>query len=379
MFLSRRFLISGLAALAAAACSQTAAPRRSVAQTLAPDFRPIRTAAFDAWVQRFRPRARAAGITEATLDAAFSSAGYIPGVVERDRNQIQTRRTFEDYLAIVVSDARIDGGRAALARHSNVLSRIEDRYGVDRLIVVAIWGAESFYGTRRGQIPVVSSTATLAFEGRRGAFYESQLIAALRILQNGDTTPDQMVGSWAGAMGHTQFIPTSFESFAVDFTGDGRRDIWAEDPSDALASTAAYLSRNGWQSGLTWGSETGVRQISGRTVVPQQGGVQFTVTRNFDVLKTYNNSDFYALGVGILADRIGGAGPLRGSFPPDANGLSQADRRAVQRGLARRGYEIGEIDGVIGPQTLDALSDFQRREGLPVTGAVTREVLNSLR
>ncbi len=349
------------------------------AQGLAPDLRPVQTAAFSAWVAQFRGRARSAGITDATFNAAFANAGYIPGVVDRDRNQIQTRRTFEDYLAIVVSNDRIAKGRAALRQYGSVLQAIEARYGVDRLIVAAIWGAESYYGERRGEIPVISSTATLAFDGRRGAFYESQLIAALKILQNGDTTAANMKGSWAGAMGHTQFIPTSYEGFAVDFTGDGRRDIWSEDPSDALASTAAYLARNGWRSGLKWGSEEGTGGPAGRIVQPQFGGVRFVVTRNFDVLKTYNNSDFYALGVGLLADRIGGAGPLRGSFPPDANGLTQADRMAVQRGLLARGYDIGDVDGVIGTRSIEAISDFQRRQGLAVTGQATRDVLTRLR
>ena len=377
--ISRRFVLSGLSTLALAACSQTVTTGPSAAQTVAPEFRPTQTPAFSAWIQAFRARAVAAGITDRTLNAAFADVGYIPGVVDRDRNQIQTRRTFEDYLAIVVSDDRIAKGRAALSQHGRVLAAIEARYGVDRLIVAAIWGAESYYGDRRGTIPVISSTATLAFDGRRGPFYESQLIAALRILQNGDTTADQMVGSWAGAMGHTQFIPTSFEGFAVDFTGDGRRDIWSDDPSDALASTAAYLARNGWRTGLKWGAEEGTGGPAGRSVVPQNGGVRFTVTRNFDALKTYNNSDFYALGVGLLADRIGGAGPLRGSFPPDANGLTQTDRMALQRALAARGYEIGDIDGVIGRRTIDAISDFQRRQGLPVSGQATPDLLAQLR
>ena len=270
-------------------------------------------------------------------------------------------------------------GRVAIARHATTLAAVEQRYGVDRNIVAAIWGMESLFGERRGDIPVVSATATLAFDGRRGAFYEKQLIAALQILERGDTTPDQMIGSWAGAMGHTQFIPTSYQSFAVDFTGDGKRDIWTDDPTDSLASTAAYLSRNGWRSGLKWGSEAGTGGPAGRNLQPQAGGVTFTVTRNFNVLKTYNNSDFYAIGIGHLADRLGGAGPLRGTFPPDENGLTKADRQTVQRALAQRGYDVGPADGVIGGQTRSAVSDFQRREGLPVTGIADRTVLAALR
>ena len=380
MVLDRRFVMTGLGTLAFAACTQTATPRQLAAQTVEPEFIPIQTPEFLAWVAQFRSRARNEGISTATLDAAFADAGFIPGVVDRDRNQIQTRRTFEEYLSIVASDERISKGRAALQQHGATLRAIEAQYGVDRYIVAAIWGTESFYGERRGTIPVISSTATLAFDGRRGSFYESQLIAALKILQSGDTIADNLVGSWAGAMGHTQFIPTSYEGFAVDYTGDGRRDIWSDDPSDSLASTAAYLSRNGWRTGLKWGAEEGTSGgAQGRVVEPQAGGVRFVVAHNFDVLKTYNNSDFYALGVGHLADRIGGAGPLRGSFPPDANGLTKEDRMAVQRGLLARGYEIGDVDGVIGRRSVAAINDFQRRQGIAVTGVATPDLLARLR
>ena len=376
----RRFIaVSGCAGLAACSAPTSGGGPRPDAGQLQPDLRPAPNPAFDQWVTAFRPRARRAGISAATLDAAFANAGYLPGVVTRDRTQIQTRRTLEEYLSIATSDERLAKGRAAMARHRNTLAAIESRYSVSAFIIAAIWGLESEYGEKRGLIPVISSTATLAFDGRRGGFYETQLIAALRILERGDTTPARLTGSWAGAMGHTQFIPTSYQSFAVDFTGDGRRDIWGEDPSDALASTASYLARNGWRAGLKWGAEAGTGGPAGRTIQPQAGGVRFTVTSNFNVLKTYNNSDLYAIGVGHLADRLGGAGPLRGSFPPDANGLTRQDRIAIQRGLAERGYDVGTIDGVIGPLTEAAIRDLQRRRGLEVTGAATREVLALLR
>ncbi|WP_377505117.1 lytic murein transglycosylase [Octadecabacter sp. R77987] len=379
MKLNRRVFLAASGAFGLAACTAAPAIQRVSTNGLPADLRPVPNDGFTRWVAAFRPRARSAGISAATLDAAFANAGYLPGVITRDGTQIQTRRTLEEYLSIATSDERISKGRAAFARHASTLSAIESRYGVDALIVAAIWGMESQFGEKRGQIPVVSATATLAYDGRRGAFYESQLIAALRILENGDTTPSRLTGSWAGAMGHTQFIPTSYQSFAVDFTGDGRRDIWGDDPADALASTASYLARNGWRTGLPWGAEAGTGGPSGRTIQPQAGGVSFTVTRNFDVLKTYNNSDLYALGVGHLADRIGGAGPLRGSFPPDANGLTRDDRLAMQRALAARGYDIGTIDGVIGAKTEAAISDFQRRQGMDVTGRATRDVLAALR
>lgn len=349
------------------------------ASELPSDLVPRERADFLAWLDQFRPRAAAVGILPETLDRGLLGAGYVPGVITRDRTQIQTRRTFEEYLSIATSDERLAKGRMAIARFGPVLQAIETRYGVDQHIIAAIWGMESQFGEKRGLVPVISATATLAFEGRRAAFYEDQLLAALRILQRGEVEPSRLTGSWAGAMGHTQFIPTSYLAYAVDFTNDGRRDIWADDPSDALASTASYLARNGWRRELIWGSEAGTSDVVGRVIEPQPDGVRFTVTHNFNVLKTYNNSDFYALAIGHLADRLAGAGPLRGSFPPDANGLTRADRLAVQNALAARGYDVGTIDGVIGPLTEAAIADFERRAGLPVTGRANRELLLRLR
>ena len=179
-------------------------------------------------------------------------------------------------------------------------------------------------------------------------------------------------------MGHTQFIPTSYEAFAVDFTGDGRRDIWSDDPSDALASAAAYLSRKGWTRGRAWGREV-TGSSSGATLQPQPGGPRFSVTSTFRVIKRYNNSDAYAIGVGHLADRIGGAGPLRAPFPPDANGLLRQDRIDLQKGLTRRGFDTGGTDGVIGPKTSKAISDFQASSQLPVTGKPSPDLVRRLR
>ncbi|WP_321829039.1 lytic murein transglycosylase [Thalassovita sp.] len=380
MIMNRRHFLASSAGLALSACVAGRSPTATGAgvSNLPSDLKPVANPAFANWIANFRPRARAAGISESTLQVAFANVGYLPGVITRDKTQIQTRRTLEEYLSIATSDDRLAKGRAALTKHASTLAAIERKYGVSAQIVAAIWGMESQFGEKRGQIPVISSTATLAFEGRRGAFYETQLIAALRILERGDISPAKLTGSWAGAMGHTQFIPTSYQSFAVDFTGDGRRDVWGQDPSDALASTASYLARNGWQSGLTWGAEAGPSAPLGRTIQPQQGGVSFVITRNFNVLKTYNNSDFYALGVGHLADRLGGAGPLRGTFPPDTNGLTKADRLALQRGLQAKGYDVGTVDGVIGAKTEAAIRDFQKRQGLAITGIANRDLLARL-
>jgi len=376
----RRQFLAGAGAFGLVACASNARPQNAAGVGQVPaDLVPTRTPAFLAWLGAFRVRAKRAGISEDILDSALAQAGFIPGVVTRDRTQIQGRRTLEEYLSIATSDERLNKGRSAFARHAQTLSAIEARYGVDARIVTAIWGMESQYGEKRGQIPVVSSTATLAFDGRRAQFYEQQLVAALRILERGDTTLEKLNGSWAGAMGHTQFIPTSYQAFAVDFDGDGRRDIWGDDPTDALASTARYLSRNGWRRGLKWGAEAGTSDLTGRTIQPQRNGVRFTVTHNFNVIKRYNNSDFYAIAVGHLADRIGGAGPLRGGFPLDENGLSKADRLAIQRGLAARGYDVGTIDGVIGALTTAAIRDFQRRQGIAETGIASTALLDLLK
>ena len=380
MNITRRDFGLGLAALSLAACNgnMPTGASRAGATRLATELRPVPNAGYDAWVAAFRARAGSYGLSESTVAEGFRGAGYLPGVIERDRNQTEFKRSLEDYLSIAASDERVSKGRAAFARHRSLLAALEDRYGVGAEIIAAIWGLESFFGERRGDVPVISATSTLAYDGRRGAFFEKQLVAALKILQNGDTTPSRMTGSWAGAMGHTQFIPTSYLSFAVDYTGDGRRDIWSEDPSDALASTAAYLQRNGWTRGIPWGGEVGAGAPAGSIIQPQPGGPRFAVTGNFRAIKRYNNSDAYAIGVGHLADRIGGGGPLRTSFPPDANGLTKADRIRLQERLTARGFDTDGTDGVIGPNTRRAISAYQSSRGLPVTGEPSLELLRSL-
>lgn len=377
MDISRRHFAFSLTAFGLAACTSTVPVASRNTGGLAADLRPVANSGYDAWVAGFRARAGGYGISDATFAAGFRNAGFLPGVIARDRNQTEFTRTLEDYLSIAVSDERVAKGRAAYARHGATLSALEARYGVDAHIITAIWGLESFYGERRGDVPVISALSTLAYDGRRGAFFESQLVAALKILQNGDITTERMTGSWAGAMGHTQFIPTSYLAYAVDYTGDGRRDIWSEDPSDALASTAAYLSRSGWQRGVRWGAEVG-EGATGNLIQPQPGGPRFAVTGNFRAIKRYNNSDAYAIGVGHLADRIGGAGPLRGTFPPDAYGMSKADRIALQRGLTARGFDTGGTDGVIGPKTREAISAYQASRGLAVTGEPSLALLRAL-
>ncbi|EDZ41597.1 MAG: lytic murein transglycosylase [Rhodobacteraceae bacterium] len=375
MTITRRTFALTLGAFGLSACRGTIAQTtsRSKSTGLAPDMRPQPNAGYDAWVASFKNRASGYGLSSATIAAGFRGTGYLPGVVKRDRNQTEFKRSLEDYLSIAASDERVSKGRAAFARHRSTLNALETKYGVDATIICAIWGLESQFGERKGNIPVISSTSTLAFDGRRGAFFEKQLVAALKIIQNGDITADRLLGSWAGAMGHTQFMPTSYAGFAVDFTGDGRRDIWSADPSDALASTAAYLQRNGWSRGVRWGAES-----SSGTLQPQPGGPKFSTTGNFRTIKRYNNSDAYAIGIGHLSDRIGGAGPLRGSFPPDEFGLTKNDRIALQKRLTSRGFDTVGADGILGKKSRAAISDYQRSKGLEVTGRPSQALLRGL-
>ena len=371
-------------------------------------------AGFSRWIAEFRNRATAQGVNGTVYDRTFSQVRYLPEVVKLDGKQSEFTKSTGEYLSSAVSSTRVDTGREKAKENAIVLRSIQSKYGVDRNVVAAIWGMETNFGGYRGKTHIPSALATLAYDGRRGKFFEDQLVAALKILQNGDTTPDNMVGSWAGAMGHTQFMPTSYEAYAVDFTGDGRRDIWDEDPSDALASTAAYLDRMGWVEGMPWGIEVtlpssfnfmlasgttkklpsdwaklGIRASNGATI-PDHGvarvllpagakGVAFLVFKNFDVIKRYNNSDAYALGVGHLSDRIGGAGPLRGSWPEGERAHTRAERQELQSVLTRAGFSTGGVDGRIGPNTIGAIRGYQNRVGMTPDGHPSVTLLNRLR
>lgn len=369
---------------------------------------------FDSWVASFKSRANSRGISQRVIDTAFASVRFNAEVVERDRNQAEFRREIWDYLDLVVSDSRVTNGRRAFRDNRRLLAEIEDRYGVPAAIVCAIWGMESAYGARRGDIPVIEALATLAYDGRRGRFFEQQLMAALRILEAGHVRQRDFVGSWAGAMGHTQFIPTSFEAYSVDFRGDGRRDIWSDDPTDALASTAAYLARFNWRGGMPWGVEVrlpstfnfaqagrstmrmpsewarqGVLGIDGRAV-PDYGsaglllpagarGVALMTFANFRTIERYNASEAYVIGVGHLADRIAGGGPFVASWPRGDRGLTSAEAAELQRHLNAEGFNAGSVDGRPGPQTRAALRAWQSSVGLPADGRPTLHMLERLR
>jgi membrane-bound lytic murein transglycosylase B len=392
--------------------------------TLRPEVRPAATpgrtyaqvpdAGFDAWVRAFRPRALGKGVSAATFDAAFANAGFIPDSIALDRNQAEFTKPLSEYMATAASDDRVATGRAMLVQYGDLLERIEAAYGVDRHVVLAVWGMESNFGKRRGSVPLVSTLATLSYEGRRGRFFEDQLIAALKILQRGDTMPQNMTGSWAGAMGHTQFMPTSYAAYAVDFTGDGRRDIWSDDPSDALASTAAYLANFGWTKGQPWGVEVrlprgfdysktarsvkqrasawaalGVVGTDGRAVRDHgtaglitptgAGGPAFLVFRNFDVISRYNNAEAYIIGVGHLGDRIKGMEPLQRPFVAGERNLNRAERVELQQRLTAAGHDTGGVDGKVGPASRRAIRAFQTSRGLPPDGYASLTLLNRLR
>ena len=336
-------------------------------------------ARFQAWLGAFRKRAQEQGISVNTLDRALAGVTYDSDIIKRDRNQAEFSKPIWEYLDGAVSKTRISNGRVGLDKHRETLTRIEAQYGVEKEVVTAIWGLETSFGTYRGSKQTIRSLATLAFDARRASFFEGQLIAALQILQAGDVDPENMVGSWAGAMGHTQFIPTSYLAYAVDFTGDGRRDIWSEDPTDSLASTAAYLARAGWVRGQPWGGEAGT--VSGTPVAvlqPQKPGPRIAVFRNFQVIKRYNNSDSYAIGVGHLSDRIAGGAPFQASFGPDETGLTLEDRKELQRRLTSAGYDTQGADGVIGNNSKSAISAYQRANGLSVTGEPSVALLRQL-
>lgn len=360
-------------------------------------------AGFDRFVRDFWPQARKAGISRAVYQRAF--AGVTPDleVVEKSQRQAEFVKPIWDYLSSAISDRRLETGREMLVAHRRLLDAIETRYGVDRHVVVAIWGMESSYGAVldnpaivRG---VIRSLATLAYAGGRyQSFGRTQLIGALEILQRGEVSPAAMTGSWAGAMGHTQFIPTTYNRYAVDFDGDGRRNIWGS-VADALASTAAYLEKSGWDNGKTWGYEValprgfdysladgrtthslahweklGIRRAKGwsfprpddkaQLLLPAgAGGAAFLMLKNFSVIKRYNNADAYALAVGHLADRLRGGEAFVAGWPEGNRPLSEDETRALQTMLSRRGYPVGDIDGKAGPNTKAAIRRFQQEVG----------------
>lgn len=386
--------------------SAAAAVLPAFAQTASPDFTRC--------IESLRGDARAARVQ----DEAFTrfTQGLVPdmSVVEKLDYQPEFRMPIWDYLAALVDNERVADGQAQLAQHAEVLARVAERYGVDPATVVAVWGVESNFGRNFGNYPLVQALGTLSCHGRRQAFFRGELYATLRILQAGHIAPERLVGSWAGAFGHTQFMPTTFERLAVDFDGDGKRDLM-DNTADALASTANFLKRAGWQTDQPWGFEVklptgfnatgegrrskrpvgewiarGVVKVDGTPLPRDLGnaglmlpagpqGPAFLVLRNFDAIYSYNAAESYGLAIAHLADRLRGAGPFTTPWPTDDAGLSRAERRELQGLLVLRGHDIGTIDGALGEKSRAAIRIEQQRLGQEVTGRGGQKVLRALR
>jgi membrane-bound lytic murein transglycosylase B len=360
------------------------------------------------------PDAARRGITRANFERL--TTGLRPDLSIMDKLDAQPEFTKApwDYLDLLVSDDRIARGRELLAQYAPTFAAVERAYGVDRYIVAAIWGVESNYGTLGGDRPVLRSTATLACVGRRRDYFREEFLSTLEILQRGDIAPDRLIGSWAGAFGPTQFMPTSFKRYAVDFDGDGRRDVVDSIP-DVIASTANNLKIDGWVAGQTWGYEVvlpqnfdylladrsramtvrqwenlGLRRAGGGAfprlddradlLLPAGArGPAFLMLQNFHVIMKYNPAEAYALATGYLADRLRGGGPLVQAWPRDERVLTVNERYEMQQLLARRGFAIGDPDGLLGPRTRLAIRNFQGSVGQTPDGFASSEVLDRLR
>ncbi|SFL67992.1 lytic murein transglycosylase [Methylobacterium pseudosasicola] len=360
---------------------------------------------FQAFIAALRPDAEARGVSAETFAAAFRGiTAPDAGILARTKQQNEFVRPVWDYLVGAVSAGRITRGRARAAALAPTLKAIEDRYGVPAAIVLAFWGIESDFGASAGNLSTIRALATLALAKHRGTLFRDELLAALTILQRGDITPDRMSGSWAGAMGQVQFLPSTYLAHAVDFDGDGRRDIWTSD-ADSLASIAAYLKALGWDPALSWGyavrlpegfdlsdysgdlarfESRGVRRTDGKPL-PERGKASlflpgglgapaFLITGNFEVIRGYNTSDSYALAVGHLADRLDGGPALAAPWPTGPR-LDGAGLRALQTGLAAAGFYEGPTDGRAGPKLREAVRRYQISAGLQADGYATPALL----
>lgn len=357
-----------------------------------------------------------AGVKRTTFERALPpTLSPDPDVLALSASQPEFDRTVGDYMSAIVSTERVAAGRAMLDQNGPLLEAIERRYGVDRHILLAIWGIETNFGQSKGDRSVVRSLATLASaDQRRSAFWRSELMSALQIIDQDRVALDRLVGSWAGAMGHTQFMPSTYLKHAVDFDGDGVRDVWSS-VADALASSARYLQASGWVQGRAWGKEVvlpqdfdftlatpaaarslaawrvlGVRAQAGalpadegtnwQIVVPAgAGGPAFLVSQNFDALLNYNHAYSYALAVGVLADRIAGMSGVQAAWPATDLPMSRDQRIELQEILVSLGYDTGGIDGILGTKTREAIRSFQRTKGLPTDGHPSIGLLNRIR
>jgi lytic murein transglycosylase len=368
---------------------------------------------FDTWLQDFRVRALAAGLSPQLLDRELSGVTPDPKVISLDSRQPEFSKPVGAYVAGVISEDRVAVGRRKRDELA-YLPTVEARYGVPRDILLAVWAMESAFGQLQGNFDVVRSMVSLAADGRRRAWAEGELIAALKIIDSGEVTRAQLKGSWAGAMGQTQFLPSSYRATAVDFDGDGKRDIWGSD-ADSLASAANLLAKGGWKPGVGWAKEVilppgfdysvtevekqlpswweakGVRRADGlpwtaadaaslaMLILPAgASGPAFLALPNHFAIRTYNNSTSYALGIGLLADRFAGGGPPITAWPVETP-LSLSDRMAAQIALARVGFSPGPADGVIGAGTRKALRAWQQSQQLPADGYLSNDMVARLK
>ncbi|WP_246252149.1 lytic murein transglycosylase [Ancylobacter pratisalsi] len=369
---------------------------------------------FSACIAEMEPKARAKGVSAAAFRRY--TAGLTPdmSIMKKLETQPEFTRTAGDYVEMLVSETRIRKGREAMAEHAAVFEAVGKTYGVDPYVVAAIWGIETNYGGARGSYPVLRATGTLACVGRRKAYFRDEFVAALGIVARGDIPETHLKGSWAGAFGLTQFMPTAFQRDAVDFDSDGHANV-VDSVADAMGSTANKLKRGGWRPGMSWGYEVvlprgfdylladkhkaktmrdwwalGVRRPEGRAMPRASetaylllpagaNGPAFLMTDNFKAILRYNPADAYALAIGHLADRIRGGDPFVQPWPDDVRALSRTERTELQRRLASRGYDVGPVDGVLGQSTRSAVRDYQVRVGLLPDGMATGTVLDSLR
>jgi membrane-bound lytic murein transglycosylase B len=388
----------------------TVDPAQPTGATTAEPARPN----FVAWREAFKTEALAAGVSAATFDRAF--AGVLPNfdILAKDDVQPEYTKPIWAYLDTAVSPEHVATGRQVLIDDKAALRKATKPYGVPPQIVVAIWGLESAYGVNTGGYNVIEALATMAYGSHRPDVFRQNLIDALLILEHGDITPEDMQGSWAGAMGQTQFMPAAFRQYAVDGDGDGKRDIWRSLP-DVFASTASFLAAHGWKPGQPWGAEVrlpakfdwelaeidvtktvaewrklGIKRADGKalpklnspaSIIAPAGhrGPAFIVFDNFRTILDYNNSISYALGVAHLADLITGKPDFVAQWPRDEAPLSRTDKQDLQNLLAQRGYDPGDNDGVIGPKTRVAIRLFQREIGEVPDGFPTLALLTRLR
>ncbi|MBN9455972.1 MAG: lytic murein transglycosylase [Bosea sp.] len=368
---------------------------------------------FQSCLSGLRSAAAAKGVSGTTFDRAMAGVEPDMKIIEAMNNQPEFKTPIWDYLGTLVDDEKVAEGRSMLRQYASVFAAAERRFGVDRHTIAAVWGVESDFGKARGKWPLVQSLATGAcLAPRRNAFFKGELIATLQIIQRGDVRPDRLVGSWAGAFGHTQFIPSTYLRLAVDGDGDGRRDLVDSIP-DALHSTANFMDKAGWVTGATWGYEVrvpdGYRGTTGRNpkrplahwaaqgIVKYDGsrldghgnagllmpagrnGPAFLVFKNYDAAYSYNGADSYALAISLLSDRLRGKPGVQGRWPTDDLPLSREQRRELQRLLISRGYDVGEPDGAVGSLTRAAIKDIEAKLGMQQTGRPGEKVLRALK